>query len=116
MHLEPEARGELSAVTDELPFGLRLVDATFGERVAPRAGMDFDDRCTQFGGHLDLCRSRADEQRNTDSRVLELAHDGRKLRALAHRIETALGRSLRAFFRNEAGCMRPRLERDVDHF
>jgi hypothetical protein len=47
--------------------------------------------------------------------MLELAHDGRKLRALAHRIETALGRSLRAFFRNEAGCVRPRLERDVDH-
>jgi hypothetical protein len=62
MYLEPEARGQFRAVADELPFGLRLVDATFGQRVAPRAGMDFDDRCAQFGGHLDLCRSRPDEQ------------------------------------------------------
>ena len=78
--------------------------------------MNFDDRRAQFGGHLDLGRSCTDEQRNADARMLELANDGSKLRALAGDVEPAFGRALGALFRHEAGRMRPRLERDVDHF
>ena len=60
--------------------------------------MDFDHRRAQFGGHLDLGRRCTDEQRNADAGMLELANDGRKLAALAHRVEPAFGGALACAF------------------
>ena len=44
MDLKPQSMSEMCAVLDAPPLGLRVLEAAFGQRVAPGADMDFNCR------------------------------------------------------------------------
>ena len=61
MNFEPEPSGELGAVTDPLPLGLRGRHPFVGKRVAPRARMNLDHRRADRDRGLNLARLGGDE-------------------------------------------------------
>ena len=77
--------------------------------------MDFDHRRADLGGGLDLLWIGGDEQRHADARRLQLGDDRHEVIVLAHHVEPAFGRHFLPPLRHDAGGVRARLERDVDH-
>ena len=89
---------------------------TWRQRLAPGAGVNLDRRRADAGGRLDLLRIGRDEQRDANPGAVELADDRRQQIVLPRHVEAALGGALGALFRHQAGRMRPRGERDAQHF
>ena len=84
-------------------------------RLAPRAGVNFDHRRAGLGGGLDLLLIGCDEQRHADAGGLQFGDDRHEMIVLTHDIESAFGRHLLPPLRDNAGSMRARFQRDVDH-
>ena len=64
---------------------------------------------------LDLPCVRRDEQRHADAGRLQLGDDRHEMIVLARHVEPAFGGRFLAPLRHDAGGMRARLQRDVDH-
>jgi hypothetical protein len=64
---------------------------------------------------LDLLHVGADEQRHADPGRLQFRDDRHQVVVLPHHVEPALGGELLPPLRHDAGGVRPRLQRDVDH-
>src|SRR5262245_20082189 len=116
VHLEPEPPRELRAVADALPFRLRRRHPLVGQRIAPGAGVDLDDRRPDRDRRLDLPRLGGDEQRHADAGVLEPRDHGDERVVLTGDVEAAFGRALLAPLGHETGGVRFRLHRDGNHF
>ena len=85
------------------------------QRVAPGAGVDFDHRRAQRRRRLDLLGIGGDEQRHPDAGRAQRRDPRAELGALARGIEAAFGGALGAALGHQAGGMRPRPHRDLDH-
>ncbi len=86
------------------------------QRLAPGAGVDFDDGGGEGAGGLDLRRLGRDEQRHPDGAGAQLFDHAAQMLPLAGGIESAFGSALSPPLGNEAGGVRPQAPRDADHF
>jgi hypothetical protein len=75
--------------------------------------MNFHHRRAQAGRRLELPPLGRDKQRNPDTGGVELLDKRREMIVLPGGIEPALGGPFGAFLRDDAGRMRPGLERDA---
>src|SRR5690606_19343263 len=76
----------------------------FAMRVA--TGVKLDDGRLQTHRRLDLARIGLDEEADADARVRKARDDGCEMIVLPCGIEPALGRTLLALFRDNAGSVR----------
>ena len=115
MDFEPEIFARAAPALNALEFHRRHRGVPVDHGLAPGAGVDLDHRRADFRRGLDLLRIRGDEQRDADAGGLQFGDDRHEMIVLAHHVEAALGGHLLAPLRHDAGRVRPRLERDVDH-
>jgi hypothetical protein len=116
MNLEAEPPGELGAVTDPLPLGLRGRHPLVGKGVAPRAGMNLDHRRTDGDRRLNLARLGGDEQRNADPGLPQSGDDRGEHLMLAGHVEAAFGCAFFAPLGHETGGVRGGGNSDAHHF
>ena len=114
LELQATRRRRRLAQTLELMLGALMF--TVGERVAPGAGMDLNDRRANRARRFDLRRFGSDEERHADAGSRQLADRRPQGVALARGVETAFGGALGAAFRDNAGGMGPKLTGNADHF
>src|SRR4051812_48998816 len=74
MDFEPKLGCKPCALDNTLPFRLCCRGALCGPRVAPGAGMNFNNRSPQPRSRFDLLRIGSDEKRDADSGLVELRH------------------------------------------
>ena len=78
--------------------------------------MNLDHRRADAGGRFDLLRIGRYEQRDPYPGAIELSDHRRQQIVLPRHVEAAFGGAFGAFFRHQAGRMRPRRKRDAQHF
>jgi len=115
MDFETKFMGELGAGPDTIEFSRCPVTLPFRKSVAPRAGMDFDNRRTQGGSRFDLGRFRRNEQRHPNASSPQFSDQRTQRAALASGIESALGCAFLAPLRNNTRGMGSNLHGDVHH-
>ena len=115
MDFEAGRARQRAARDDPLPFRFRLGGMAIGHGIAPGAGVNFDHRRAQFGGHLDLPRIGGDEQRHPDAGIVQSRDERRQRIVLADHVEPALGGEFFAALRHQAHRMRFGRQRDPQH-
>src|SRR5947209_5792918 len=115
MHFEAELFRACRALLDPLEFdgshGVMPVD----DRLTPCAGMYLDHRRADLCGGLDLLVIRCDEQRDANARRFQFGDHRHQMIALADHVQPTFGGYLLSPLRHDAGGVRTRLQRDIDH-
>src|SRR5262245_58147687 len=106
MHLEPSRRGRPRGALDAVALAREARGIVLERALAIGARVQLDHLRPEPSRRFDRPGIRLDEERDADTRRLELIDIAPQLILAAHDVEATLGRALLALLRHEAAGMR----------